>query len=86
MDCLEHICTEGCTSVGPHDVGPAEAKKEPCVQFATCRGLQTLIRHFAACGKRVGGGCHGCKSMWRLLRLHSAVCDESGSCKVPLCR
>ncbi|KAI6682773.1 hypothetical protein NL676_028686 [Syzygium grande] len=89
MDCLEHICTEGCTSVGPHDVDPTKAgarKKEPCGKFATCQGLQTLIRHFAACEKRVSGGCHGCKSMWRLLRLHSAICDQPGSCKVPLCR
>ncbi|KAK3439828.1 hypothetical protein EUGRSUZ_B00171 [Eucalyptus grandis] len=86
MDCLEHICTEGCTSVGPHDADPATVRKEPCGKFATCQGLQTLIRHFAACGKRVSGGCGGCKSVWRLLRLHAAVCDQPDSCKVPLCR
>ncbi|XP_065866485.1 BTB/POZ and TAZ domain-containing protein 1-like [Euphorbia lathyris] len=26
MDCLEHICTEGCTSVGPYDVEPAKKR------------------------------------------------------------
>lgn len=85
MECLEHICTEGCTSVGPHDVEPTK-KKGPCSKFSTCQGLQLLIGHFATCKKRVNGGCLRCKRMWQLLRLHSSICDQSDSCRVPLCR
>ncbi|KAF5730908.1 putative protein binding protein [Tripterygium wilfordii] len=85
MDCLEHICTEGCTNVGPYDIEPTK-KREPCSKFATCEGLQMSIRHFATCKKRVNGGCVRCKRMWQILRLHSSICDQPGSCRVPLCR
>ncbi|KAF2293242.1 hypothetical protein GH714_040599 [Hevea brasiliensis] len=51
MDCLEHICTEGCTSVGPCDVQPNK-KRGPCSKFSTCQGLQLLIKHFATCRNR----------------------------------
>ncbi|KAF3438646.1 hypothetical protein FNV43_RR21410 [Rhamnella rubrinervis] len=85
MECLEHICTEGCTSVGPYDVEPNK-KKGPCSKFSTCQGLQLLIGHFATCKKRVNGGCLRCKRMWQLLRLHSSICDQPDSCRVPLCR
>lgn len=87
MECLVHICTEGCTTVGPHDIEPT--KKEPCGRFSTCQGLQLLIRHFATCKKRVSHGCFRCKRMWQLLKLHSSLCDLSNdpcTCKVPLCR
>ncbi|KAL5717915.1 hypothetical protein ACHQM5_010868 [Ranunculus cassubicifolius] len=84
MDCLEHICTEGCTTVGPYDKQPIKNKK-PCEKFSTCQGLQLLIHHFATCTKRVNGGCNRCKQMWQLLRLHSYICDGD-SCRVPLCR
>ncbi|KAK7347095.1 hypothetical protein VNO80_21622 [Phaseolus coccineus] len=86
MECLEHICAEGCTHVGPYD---AEVKKErrPCGKFSTCEGLQVLIRHFATCEKKMGGGCVRCKRMWQLFRLHSYVCHQTDlSCKVPFCR
>ncbi|KAM6570169.1 hypothetical protein CsatB_018154 [Cannabis sativa] len=85
MECLQHICTEGCTSVGPHDMVPGK-KKGPCSKFSTCQGIQQLINHFATCKKRVNGGCLRCKRMWQLLRLHSSICEQSDSCKVPLCR
>ncbi|KAH9776549.1 BTB/POZ and TAZ domain-containing protein 1 [Citrus sinensis] len=85
MECLEHICTEGCTSVGPYEVGPTK-NRGPCSKFSTCQGLQLLIRHFATCKKRVNGGCLRCKRMWQLLRLHSSMCEQSDSCRVPLCR
>ncbi|WCJ36179.1 BTB and TAZ domain protein 1 [Euphorbia peplus] len=85
MDCLEHICTEGCTSVGPYDAQPAK-KRGPCSKHATCQGLQGLIKHFAMCKNRVDGKCPRCKRMWQLLRLHSCICDRPESCKVPLCR
>ncbi|XP_010250936.1 PREDICTED: BTB/POZ and TAZ domain-containing protein 1-like isoform X2 [Nelumbo nucifera] len=86
MECLEHICTEGCTIVGPYDKEPPTKNRGPCNKFTTCQGLQLLIRHFAGCGKRVNGGCRRCKRMWQLLRLHSSICDQPDFCKVPLCR
>ncbi|KAI8529123.1 hypothetical protein RHMOL_Rhmol12G0201800 [Rhododendron molle] len=86
MECLEHICAEGCTSVGPCDVEPTR-NRAPCGKFATCEGLQLLIRHFATCRKRVGGGgCSRCNRMWQLFRLHSSICDQPVFCRVPLCR
>lgn len=85
MECLEHICKEGCTNVGPLDVEPT--KKQPCSKFTTCHGVQLLIKHFATCENRVhGGACWRCKRMWQLLRLHASICDQSDACKVPLCR
>ncbi|KAI0492683.1 hypothetical protein KFK09_026959 [Dendrobium nobile] len=87
MECLEHICTEGCTVVGPHDGEPPSRSRGPCTSFRTCETLQLLIKHFARCGKKFagGGGCVQCKRMWQLFRLHSSICDRE-SCKVPLCR
>ncbi|KAJ8771288.1 hypothetical protein K2173_026465 [Erythroxylum novogranatense] len=85
MECLEHICTEGCTNVGPYNLEPA-MKRGPCNKFRTCQGVQLLIKHLASCKKRVNGGCSRCKSMWQLLRLHSSICDQHDSCRVPLCR
>ncbi|XP_057804158.1 BTB/POZ and TAZ domain-containing protein 1-like [Salvia miltiorrhiza] len=85
MDCLEHICSEGCTSVGPCDMDPNE-HKGPCSKFSTCQGIQLLIKHFGACKKRVNGGCSRCKRMWQLFKLHSSICDEPDECRVPLCR
>lgn len=86
MECLEHICTEGCTEVGPYDIEPPKEKKMPCTKFATCHGLQLLIKHFATCTKRMNGGCLRCKRMWQIFRLHSSICQHPDSCKVPLCR
>ncbi|KAK8547911.1 hypothetical protein V6N13_123334 [Hibiscus sabdariffa] len=86
MECLQHICTEGCTTVGPYDVKPAN-KPGPCNKYATCHGVQLLIKHLAFCKRRVNGeGCSRCKRMWQLLRLHSSICDQPDSCRVPLCR
>ncbi|XP_057514175.1 BTB/POZ and TAZ domain-containing protein 1-like [Actinidia eriantha] len=85
MECLEHICTEGCTSVGPYDMDPSKNKGQ-CSKFATCQGLQNLIRHFATCKRRANGGCSRCKRMWQLFRLHSSICDQPDLCRVPLCR
>ncbi|KAI3512849.1 hypothetical protein L1887_20169 [Cichorium endivia] len=86
MDCLQHICTEGCTSVGPYDKEPSKYRA-PCSKFSTCEGLQHSIKHFANCKKRVNGGCIRCKRMWQLFRLHSSICEAPDStCRVPLCR
>ena len=81
MDCLDHICTEGCTEVGPAGRAPAPA---PCARYATtCRGLQLLIRHFSQCHRK---SCARCQRMWQLLRLHSALCDRPDRCNTPLCK
>ncbi|OVA20536.1 zinc finger protein [Macleaya cordata] len=85
MECLEHIFTEGCTSVGPCDMEPT-MNRAPCKKFCTCQGLQVLIRHFVQCKKRVNGGCSRCKRLWQLLQLHSSICEKSDKCRVPLCR
>ncbi|MCL7022112.1 hypothetical protein MKW94_015384, partial [Papaver nudicaule] len=85
MECLQHICTEGCTNVGPYDREPSK-KTGPCKKFATCQGLQGLIKHFAMCKKRMNGGCCRCKRMGQLLKLHASICDQDDHCcKVPLC-
>ncbi|CAN4099261.1 unnamed protein product [Withania somnifera] len=85
MDCLEHICTDGCTSVRPSDKEPSD-ERQPCSKFDTCQGLQLLIRHFATCKRRTNGGCFRCKRMWQILRLHASICDQPNNCRVPLCR
>ncbi|KAG8362732.1 hypothetical protein BUALT_BualtUnG0046000 [Buddleja alternifolia] len=85
MDCLEHICSEGCTNVGPYNMDPNE-HKGPCSKFTTCHGIQLLIKHFGTCKKRVNGGCSRCTRMWQLFRLHSSICDQPDECRVPLCR
>lgn len=86
MECLEHICTEGCISVGPYDKEPSKIRT-PCSKFSTCQGLQLSIQHFANCKKRVNGGCVRCKRMWQLFKLHSSICElPDSTCKVPLCR
>ncbi|XP_042010787.1 BTB/POZ and TAZ domain-containing protein 1-like [Salvia splendens] len=86
MSCLEHICSEGCTGVGPRDMDRSKVKG-PCSKFSTCHGLQLLIKHvIGGCEKRVNGGCLCCKRMWQLFRLHSSICDHHDECRVPLCR
>ncbi|KAL9314047.1 hypothetical protein ACSQ67_019499 [Phaseolus vulgaris] len=80
----KHICTEGCTEVGPLEVEVGRGR-EPCSKFGTCQGLQNLIRHFVTC-ERVKGRCLPCKRMWQLFKLHSSICLRHDSCKVPLCR
>ena len=92
MECIEHICTDGRTWVGPssnldNNKSTSQVKTGPCGAFSTCYGLQLLIRHFTVCKKRVDGkGCLRCKRMIQLLRLHSSICDQSECCRVPLCR
>ncbi|KAI3685816.1 hypothetical protein L6452_35075 [Arctium lappa] len=83
MDCLQHICTEGSTSVGPYDKEPSK-NRAPCSKFSTCEGLQHSIQHFANCKKRVNGGCVRYKHMWQLFKLHSSICESPDStCRVP---
>ncbi|XVF61344.1 hypothetical protein PTKIN_Ptkin08bG0122300 [Pterospermum kingtungense] len=84
MEALVHICRDGCRTIGPHDKDFKE-NKTPC-KYRACKGLELLVRHFAGCKLRVPGGCIHCKRMWQLLELHSRLCADSSSCKVPLCR
>ncbi|KAK1433874.1 hypothetical protein QVD17_10792 [Tagetes erecta] len=85
MDCLEHICTEGCISVGPNDT--PRKNRVPCNKFSTCQGLQLSLQHFANCKNRMNQGCVRCKRMWQLFKLHSSICElPESACKVPLCK
>lgn len=84
MEALVHICRDGCKTIGPHDKAPKE-DEAPC-GYTACKGLELLVRHFAACKLRVPGGCAHCKRMWQLLELHSRLCADSDNCRVPLCR
>lgn len=84
MEALVHICRDGCKTIGPYDMVPKK-DQGPC-KFTACKGLELLVRHFAACQLRVPGGCVHCKRMWQLLELHSHLCADSDLCRVPLCR
>ncbi|BBN12778.1 hypothetical protein MPTK1_5g22830 [Marchantia polymorpha subsp. ruderalis] len=83
MEALVHICRDGCRTIGPHDK-VFDAQKQGSCQYPACKGLESLVRHFAGCKLKVSGGCIHCKRMWQLLELHSRMCQET-SCKVPLC-
>ncbi|XP_021290897.1 BTB/POZ and TAZ domain-containing protein 3 isoform X1 [Herrania umbratica] len=84
MEALLHICKDGCRTIGPRDK-VLKGSQVTC-NFPACKGLETLVRHFSNCKTRVPGGCVHCKRMWQLLELHSRMCNEPDSCKVPLCR
>ncbi|PKI44898.1 hypothetical protein CRG98_034846 [Punica granatum] len=84
MDALVHICREGCRTIGPFD--KAFREDQPPCSFEACKGLELLLRHFASCKLRVPGGCLHCRRMWQLFELHSRLCRDSSSCRVPLCR
>ncbi|KAH7572721.1 hypothetical protein JRO89_XS03G0002900 [Xanthoceras sorbifolium] len=84
MEALLHICRDGCRTIGPHDKMLKES--QAACNFPACKGLEALVRHFSNCKARVPGGCVHCKRMWQLLELHSRMCNQPDSCKVPLCR
>ncbi|XP_071710770.1 BTB/POZ and TAZ domain-containing protein 4-like [Rutidosis leptorrhynchoides] len=84
MEALVHIFRDGCRTIGPHDKALNE-HQEPC-KYEACKGLESLVRHFAGCKLRVPGGCVHCKRMWQLLELHSRLCVDSNVCRVPLCK
>ncbi|XP_073118355.1 BTB/POZ and TAZ domain-containing protein 3 [Elaeis guineensis] len=84
MEALLHICRDGCRTIGPRDKMLKD--NQATCNFSACKGLESLVRHFSCCKTRVPGGCAHCKRMWQLLELHSRMCSEPDSCKVPLCR
>ncbi|XP_077233632.1 BTB/POZ and TAZ domain-containing protein 4-like [Tasmannia lanceolata] len=84
MEALVHICRDGCRTIRPHDK-MLKRNEAPC-NFSACKGLESLIRHFAGCKTRVPGGCLHCKRMWQLLELHSRLCNQPDVCRVSLCR
>ncbi|KAG8384281.1 hypothetical protein BUALT_Bualt04G0102100 [Buddleja alternifolia] len=84
MEALVHICRDGCRTIGPHDKILRD-EQTPC-QYSACKGLEMLVRHFAACKLRGPGGCIRCKRMWQILDLHSRLCANPDACGVPLCR
>ncbi|GKA05772.1 BTB/POZ and TAZ domain-containing protein 4-like protein [Tanacetum coccineum] len=81
---LVHICRDGCRTIGPYDKVLNE-HQEPC-EYEACKGLESLVRHFAGCKLRVPGGCVHCKRMWQLLELHARLCVDPNVCRVPLCK
>ncbi|CAM6097197.1 unnamed protein product [Calypogeia fissa] len=83
MEALVHICRDGCHTIGPQDKAFDPQKPRTC-NYPACKGLESLVRHFAGCKLKVSGGCVHCKRMWQLLQLHSQNCQEL-FCKVPLC-
>lgn len=84
MEALVHICRDGCRTIGPHDKD-LNKHQDPC-NYEACKGLESLVRHFAGCKLRVPGGCVHCKRMWQLLELHARLCVDSNVCRVPLCK
>ncbi|KAJ6740753.1 BTB/POZ AND TAZ DOMAIN-CONTAINING PROTEIN 3 [Salix purpurea] len=84
MEALLHICKDGCRTIGPCDK-MLKGSQVAC-NFPACKGLESLVRHFSKCNSRVPGGCIHYKRMWQLLEVHSGMCEEPSSCKVPLCR
>ncbi|XP_058094332.1 BTB/POZ and TAZ domain-containing protein 3 [Magnolia sinica] len=84
MEALLHICRDGCGTIGPREK-LLKGTQASC-SFTACKGLELLVRHFSSCKRQVPGGCVHCKRMWQLLELHSCMCGEPDSCKVPLCR
>ena len=84
MEALVHIYRDGCMTIGPHDKAPKK-DKHPC-GYTACKGTELLVRHYASCKLRVPGGCAHCKRIWQLLELHSRLCIDSTTCRVPLCR
>ncbi|CAN6252182.1 unnamed protein product [Urochloa humidicola] len=77
-----------------HIFSGAGAASEACTEASPCedgvrRGLEQLMRHFAACGGRTRkpAACPRCRRAFQLLRLHASVCDGAGGepCRVPLC-
>ncbi|KAI3726353.1 hypothetical protein L1987_66150 [Smallanthus sonchifolius] len=84
MEALVHICRDGCRTIGPHD--KAFNKHQERCKYEACKGIESLVRHFAGCKLRVPGGCVHCKRMWQLLELHSRICIDPNFCRVPLCK
>ncbi|XP_038970288.1 BTB/POZ and TAZ domain-containing protein 4-like [Phoenix dactylifera] len=84
MEAFIHICRDGCRTIGPIDK-VLKGSDAPC-NFPACKGLESLVRHFAGCKNRVLGGCSHCKRMWQLLELHASLCDQTDECRVPLCK
>ncbi|XP_010485204.1 PREDICTED: BTB/POZ and TAZ domain-containing protein 3-like [Camelina sativa] len=81
MEALVHICSEGCGTIGPRD--KALKGSQTVCKFPACKGLEGALRHFLGCKSRAS--CPHCRRMWQLLQLHSCICGDSDSCKVPLC-
>lgn len=84
MEALVHICRDGCRTIGPCDKD-LNKHQSPC-NYEACKGLESLVRHFARCKLKVPGGCVQCKRMWQLLELHARLCVDSKVCRVPLCK
>lgn len=87
MEALVHLCKDGCRTIVPQDNNKNTLKEDqkPC-KYEACKGLESLLHHFAGCKLKAPGGCLHCQRMWHLLELHARICANSNVCKVPLCR
>ncbi|VVA90109.1 unnamed protein product [Arabis nemorensis] len=81
-EALIHIYREGCGTIGPRD--KALKGSQTVCKFPACKVLEGALRNFLGCKSRAS--CLQCKRMWQLLQLHSCICADSHSCKIPLCR
>ncbi|CAM6097270.1 unnamed protein product [Calypogeia fissa] len=55
MEALVHICRDGCHTIGPQDKAFDPQKPRTC-NYPACKGLESLVRHFAGCKLKVSGG------------------------------
>ncbi|RLN07034.1 BTB/POZ and TAZ domain-containing protein 2-like [Panicum miliaceum] len=89
MAFLDRIFAADGAGAGAGEVCAAETSR--CEVDGVRRGLEQLMRHFAACGglARKPAACPRCRRALQLLRLHASVCeDRAGAgepCRVPLC-
>lgn len=84
MASLEHIFADGSSCAGEGCTGASCADNGVRMR----QDLLQLMRHFAGCGKKGGGGgCPHCRRIFQLLRLHSSICNRADGepCRVPLC-
>lgn len=83
---------EGSSSSSSVSASEASSCEDEDEDGGVRRGLQQLMRHFAACGGRTRKptACPRCRRAFQLLRLHASVCDRAGDggepCRVALCR
>lgn len=84
VEALVHVYRDGCRTTGPSDK-MLKGRQADCGSTAR-KGLENLVHHFSGCKTQVTGGCKRCKSMRKIIKLHSRMCNDPDFCKVPLCR
>ncbi|CAN8295435.1 unnamed protein product [Cochlearia groenlandica] len=82
-EALGHIYREGCGNIGPRDKD-LKGRQAMC-KFSACKVVEDALRHVLRCKSSMRASCIRCKRMGQLHQLHACICDDSDSCKVPLC-